>query len=185
MNPDLNEEPGAMSFSTPMRTTKRPVIASVASADAEFNHWVERQGYQEFKDANGGVWQLQMKLQQLPHPHDTQAALYRLTIGLNCILDVRHLVEVGAYDSKDDERLLQKLGTDRVPVAMKSRIMETPSVENLRGELVDELHRMRKSLEKIDLNSMRKRVIGQWIDRKQLFGSRIPSSSADKIDLDV
>jgi hypothetical protein len=44
---------------------------------------------------------------------------------------------------------------------------------------------MRKSLEKIDLNSMRRRVIGQWIDRKQLFGSRIPSSSADKIDLDV
>ncbi|MDQ3235227.1 MAG: hypothetical protein M3Q07_25745 [Pseudobdellovibrionaceae bacterium] len=174
-----------MSFSTPMGTTRRPVIASVASADAEFNHWVERQGYREFKDANGGIWQLHMKLRQLPHPHDTQASLYRLQIDLKCELDTRHLVEVGAYDSKEDERLLLRLGTDRVPVEMKSRIMETPSIENLRGELVDELDRIRKSLEKIDLNSMRKRVIGQWVDRKQLFGSRIPSSSADKIDLDV
>ncbi|WP_141736067.1 hypothetical protein [Oligoflexus tunisiensis] len=174
-----------MSFSTPAGTTRRPVIPSVASADAEFNHWVERQGLRDFRDANGGLWQLQLKLQQLPHPQDTQATLYRLQIGLSCVLHTRHLVEVSAYDSADDARLLQLLGEDQVPVEMKSRLFENVSLENLRGQLADELLRMRKSLEKVDLNSMRKRVIGQWIDRKQRFGSRIPSSSADKIDLDV
>lgn len=174
-----------MSFSTLTGTTSRPVIASVASADAEFNRWVERQAFQDLKDANGGLWQLQLNLQQLPHPHDTQAPLYRLQIGLSCELDARHLVNVGAYDAKDDERLLNLLGSDRVPVAMKSRVMEHSSLESLRGMLADELFKLRKSMDKVDLNSMRKRVIGQWIDRKQLFGSRIPSSSADKIDLDV
>jgi hypothetical protein len=174
-----------MSFSTLSGITRRPVIASVASAAAEFNHWVEQKTRQDFKDANGGIWQLQLDLQQLPHPQDTQAALFRLNIGLNCDLNARHLVEVGAYDALEDQRLLQLLGEDRIPVAMKKRVMENSSLENLRSELADELVRIRKSLEKIDLNSMRKRVIGQWIDRKQLFGSRIPSSSADKIDLDV
>ncbi len=95
------------------------------------------------------------------------------------------MVEVGAYDAQEDQRLLQMLGEDRIPVAMKKRVMENSSLENLRTELADELLRIRKSLEKIDLNSMRRRVISQWVDRKQLFGSRIPSSSADKIDLDV
>jgi hypothetical protein len=161
------------------------VIASVASAAAEFNHWVEQKAQKDFKDANGGVWQLQLNLQQLPHPEDTQGALFRLTIGLSCDLDARHLVEVGAYDAQEDHRLLQLLGGDRIPVAMKKRVMESPSLENLRTELADELLRIRKSLEKIDLNSMRKRVIGQWIDQRQTFGSRILSSSADKIDLDV
>jgi hypothetical protein len=174
-----------MSFSTPAGTARRPVIPSVASADAEFNHWVERQGWQDFRDANGGLWQLELKLQQLPHPQDTQATLYRLQIGLHCVLNVRHLVEVAAFDAIDDARLLQMLDEDQVPVAMKSRVLENVSLETLRGELADDLHRLRKSLEKVDLNSMRKRVIGQWIDRKQRFGSRIPSSSADKIDLDV
>ncbi len=174
-----------MSFSTPSGTTRRPVIASVASAAAEFNHWVEQKAQKDFKDANGGVWELQLNLQQLPHPQDTQGALYRLNIGLGCELNARHLVEVGAYDAQDDQRLLQMLGEDRIPVAMKKRVMENPSLENLRTELADELVRIRKSLEKIDLNSMRRRVISQWVDRKQLFGSRIPSSSADKIDLDV
>lgn len=174
-----------MSFSTLTGTTRRPVIASVASATAEFNHWVEQKAQKDFKDANGGVWQLQLDLQQLPHPQDTQAALYRLNIGLSCELNTRHLVEVGAYDAQDDARLLGLLGEARIPVAMKKRIMENPSLENLRSELADELSRIRKSLEKVDLNSMRKRVIGQWIDRKQLFGSGILSSSADKIDLDV
>jgi hypothetical protein len=168
-----------------MGTTRRPVIASVASATAEFNHWVEQKAPKDFKDANGGVWQLQLKLQQLPHPQDTQATLHRLNIGLNCELGARHLVEVGAYDEVEDQRLLQLLEEDRIPVAMKNRIMENTSLENLRMELADELLRVRKSLEKMDLNRMRRRVIGQWIDRKQLFGSRIPSSSADKIDLDV
>jgi hypothetical protein len=174
-----------MSFSTLTGTTRRPVIASVASAAAEFNHWVEQKAQKDFKDANGGVWLLQLNLQQLPHPQDTQAALYRLSIGLSCELNVRHLVEVGACDPQEDERLLQLLGEDRIPVAMKKRVMENSNLENLRQELGDELVRIRKSLEKIDLNSMRKRVIGQWIDRKQLFGSRLLSSSADKIDLDV
>ncbi len=174
-----------MSFSTPSGATRRPVIASVASAAAEFNHWVEQKAQKDFKDANGGVWELQLNLQQLPQPQDTQGALYRLNIGLGCELNARHLVEVGAYDAQDDQRLLQMLGEDRIPVAMKKRVMENPSLENLRTELADELVRIRKSLEKIDLNSMRRRVIGQWVDRKQLFGSRIPSSSADKIDLDV
>jgi hypothetical protein len=161
------------------------VIASVASATAEFNRWVEQKAPKDFKDANGGVWEFQLKLQQLPHPQDTQATLFRLQIGLGCELDARHLVEVGAYDAVEDQRLLQLLAEDRIPVAMKNRVMEANSLENLRMSLADELVRMRKSLEKIDLNSMRRRVIGQWIDRKQLFGSRIPSSSADKIDLDV
>ncbi len=174
-----------MSFSTPSGATRRPVIASVASAAAEFNHWVEQKAQKDFKDANGGVWELQLNLQQLPHPQDTQGAFYRLTIGLSCELNTRHLVEVGAYDAQEDQRLLQMLGEDRIPVAMKKRVMENPSLENLRTELADELVRIRKSLEKIDLNPMRRRVISQWVDRKQLFGSRIPSSSADKIDLDV
>lgn len=174
-----------MSFSTLAGITRRPVIASVASATAEFNHWVEQKAQKDFKDANGGVWLLQLNLLQLPHPQDTQAALFRLNIGLVCELNARHLVEVGAYDAVEDKRLLQLLGEDRIPVAMKKRIMENSSLENLRTELADELVRIRKSLEKIDLNSMRKRVISQWIDRKQLFGSSILSSSADKIDLDV
>ncbi len=174
-----------MSFSTPSGATRRPVIASVASAAAEFNHWVEQKAQKDFKDANGGVWELQLNLQQLPHPQDTQGAFYRLNIGLSCELNARHLVEVGAYDAQEDQRLLQMLGEDRIPVAMKKRVMENPSLENLRTELADELVRIRKSLEKIDLNPMRRRVISQWVDRKQLFGSRIPSSSADKIDLDV
>ncbi len=174
-----------MSFSTPSGATRRPVIASVASAAAEFNHWVEQKAQKDFKDANGGVWELQLNLQQLPHPQDTQGAFYRLNIGLSCELNARHLVEVGAYDAQEDQRLLQMLGEDRIPVAMKKRVMENPSLENLRTELADELVRIRKSLDKIDLNPMRRRVISQWVDRKQLFGSRIPSSSADKIDLDV
>jgi hypothetical protein len=174
-----------MSFSTLSGSTRRPVIASVASADAEFNHWVERQAFQDFKDANGGVWLLQMKVQQLPHPQDTQASLHRLQLGLRCDLDARHLVEVGAYDARDDERLLQLLGTDRVPMEMKNRVLENTSVDTLRGQLADELVSMRKSLEKVDLNTMRRRVIAQWIDRKQLFGSRFPASTPDKINLDV
>jgi hypothetical protein len=174
-----------MSFFTLSGITRRPVIASVASAAAEFNHWVEQKAQKDFKDANRGIWQLQLDLQQLPHPEDTQGALFRLTIGLSCELDACHLVEVGAYDAQEDQRLLQLLGDDRIPVAMKKRVMESPSLENLRTELADELLRIRKSLEKIDLNSMRKRVIGQWIDQRQIFGSRILSSSADKIDLDV
>lgn len=174
-----------MSFSTLSGITRRPVIASVASAAAEFNHWVEQKAQKDFKDANGGIWQLHLNLQQLPHPDDTQASLFRLTIGLSCELDARHLVEVGAYDAQDDQRLLQLLGDDRIPVAMKKRVMENQSLETLRTELAEELLRIRKSLEKIDLNSMRKRVIGLWIDQRQVFGSRILSSSADKIDLDV
>lgn len=174
-----------MSFSTLTGTTRRPVIASVASADVEFNHWVERQAFQDMKDASGGVWQLQMRVQQIPHPNDTQASLHRLQLGLCCELNIRHLVEVGAYDARDDERLLQLLGTDQVPVEMKSRVLENSSVDMLRGQLADELLSMRKSLEKVNLNGMRRRVIAQWIDRKQLFGKRFPAASVEKIDLDV
>jgi hypothetical protein len=174
-----------MSFSEVNRTTRRPVIASLASADAEFNRWVASQGYQELIDADGGTWQLKMKLEQLPHPQEIQGALFRLHIGLESTLDVRQLVEVGAFDREDDQRLLHMLGNDKVPMEMRNRMLEHSSVETLRGMLADEMVNIRKSLSKVELNEVRKRLIGQWIDRKCLFGGRLPTLSADKNDLDV
>jgi len=126
-----------------------------------------------------------MKLEQLPHPQDTQGALFRLHIGLDSMLDARQLVEVGAFDSEEDKRLLQMLGNDKVPMEMRNRMLEHASVENLRGMLADEMINIRKSLAKVELNEVRKRLIGQWVDRKCLFGGRLPTLSGDKIDLDV
>ncbi len=174
-----------MSFSELNRTTRRPVIASLASADAEFNRWVASHGYQELRDARGGLWQLHMKLEQLPHPQDTQASLFRLHMGLSSELDVRQLVEVGAYSLENDERLLGMLGSDRIPMVMKNRILEASTVESVRSQLAAEIVNIRKSLAKVDLNEVRRRLVGQWIDRKCLFGSRFALEPGDKIDLDV
>ncbi|MCX6130968.1 MAG: hypothetical protein NTX25_18160 [Proteobacteria bacterium] len=167
------------------KTVRRPLLASLASADAEFNKWVTSRGYHELSDTQGGVWQFIFNLVQLPHPDDTQAILYKLQISLIGELTQANLLSTGVCKPNTDARLLSLLGPDKISISMKPRVFESESLDTLRNLFAKERFNIRNSLMKTDLSTMKRRLIGQWIDRKCLFGNKLYSAHEEKIELDV
>ena len=160
-------------------------IASLAIADPEFNRWVTSRGFHELRDARGGVWRLRTKLSQQPHPDDIQASLYKIHLKLSSELTGASLLRSGIYQLPEDDRLLNLLGHDRIPLSMKAKIFASERLETLRNKLAEERINMRESLLKIDFYELKKRLVGEWIDRKCLFGNLGQGKIDSKIDLEV
>lgn len=164
---------------------RRPVIASLTSADAEFNNWVAQNSYHHLRDKVGTTWELHTKLEQFPHPQDVISPLYRLQITLAAELSAALLVSSGILNPSEDARLIAMLGDDRMPVPVKVKAFEAKSLDVLRSDFASYIYKLRNELKKTDLSKLKRRLVGVWIDRKSLFGSADHAVVSDKIELEV
>ncbi len=161
------------------------MIVSLTSADAEFNHWVAENSYRHLSDLTGDIWELDLRLEQRPHPHDVVMPLYRLHIRLTTEVSGVDLVKAGVLNKDSDRRLLDLIGDDEVPLAVKTLTIEGKSLDRLRSDLASYIYKLRNTLKKRDLTEVKRRLVGSWIDRKSLFGHALSEPPDDKIDLDV
>ncbi len=187
--PDVNQtfvESGIfMSSLDLLHNTKSPLSTSAASAEAELRRWLLRQNQVKFVDQDGAPYHLHSQLEILPHPDDTQAALYRISYHFNCQFDRQELLRLKVLSEARDKRLLQLLGEDTISWQSQQRSLSAPQLDLVRREFAESLLKFSRSLQKRSLNSWRKRMVGQWIDRKMLFGAQVLSHLDDKLDLDV
>lgn len=164
---------------------RRPVIASLTSADAEFNHWVAQNNYHHLSDRAGTIWELRLHLDQIPHPKNVISPLYRLHIGLEASFGSEELVTTGVLDPVADARLLSLCGDTKLNVPLQIKLLEANSLEDLRSDLATYIYKLRNELKKRDLHGLKRRMITRWIDQKSLFGYALSSQMSDKIELEV
>lgn len=165
--------------------SRPPVIPSLTSADAQFNHWLAQNAYRQLHDATGDRWDLSLRLEQLPHPEHLLLPLYRLHISLSSQIDQDNLVRRGILDPKADRRLLTLIGADSFPIHLDAKVLEASTMDELRSDFASYISKLRDNLRRRDLGSLKKRLAGSWVNTKSLFGHALLVETLDKINLDV
>lgn len=165
--------------------SRPPLVPSSASADAQFKHWVSQNAYRQLEDAAGGLWELSLQLEQVPHPEHLILPLYRLHISLSSQIDQESLLKGGILSAKSDGRLLQLIGTDKFRVWVEAEIVEAGSMDSLRSDFAHYISKLRMTLRRQDLTQTKRRLVASWVNKKSLFGHALLEENLDKINLDV
>lgn len=164
---------------------KRPVIASLASAQREFKAWLDKQWPQELFDKNGVAFRLKITPHQAPHPVVPHTTVYSVQMTLSSPINQKILLDSGTCDEVRDARILQMLGDRHFVLSIPVPLLEDLQWEKLRQRTSDQVQRLQKWLLHKDLNPLRKKILGESIDRQCLFGHEFFAIEPDTNALDV
>ena len=165
--------------------TSRPVTVSLSSANAEFNRWLEENDYARIFDQRGHAWQLETRLDLLPHPINVSGSWFRLIAHISCTISAESLVETGILDKDKDARLIQMVGKERYSVRLERVLHEGESVEKLREIRRERLGRIREFLRGKDFSETFRATVGRWINQSRLMTYRLAEDSQNKLNLEV
>lgn len=165
--------------------TSRPVTVSLSRANAEFNRWLEENGYAQVFDKRGHEWQLQSRLELLPHPINVSGSWFRLLAQISCSISAESLLKTGILDKDNDARLLEMFGDARLAVQLERVLHEGDSLEKLRDSRRERLGRIREFLRGKDFSDNFRASVGRWVNQNRLMTYRLTELVQNKINLDV
>jgi hypothetical protein len=154
------------------RLPTRPVVKSLASAQAEWDQWLAQNQIDFLRDSDGIDWKLIMKFEQLPSEIDRHRGKWVTTLQLGIDLPVAKLVETGTLDAESDARLLGLAGDGLVPLRMKKLQYEASGENEMRDILSRVLPELRENFRKTSLHHVKRDLLGRWIDGLSVFGER-------------
>jgi hypothetical protein len=151
---------------------RRPVITSLAGALGEIKNWLKENQLDQVRDADGMVWDLSVKVHQVPNPADPKGLLWQIRLGLTADATIREFLQTGALDARKDARLLELIGEHSIKIAMKPMVYDTPDEEAARRLVADLLPKLKANFLKNSLTEVKRTLIGRWVDEQGRFGSR-------------
>jgi hypothetical protein len=166
------------------RLPTKPVVKSLASAQAEWDQWLAQNHIDFLRDGDGVDWKLVMNFDQLPSDLDRHQGKWVATLQLGIDLPVSKLVETGTLDAEADARLLALSGNGLVPLRMKKLQYEASSDHEMRDVLSRVLPELRENFRKTSLHNVKRDLLGRWIDGLSVFGEREARGVSRAGDLD-
>src|SRR5438128_2473147 len=124
------------------RRPSRPVITSLASADAEVANWLRANDYASVTDSDGQRWQIDVKVAQLPHPKDQHQSLWEIRIELHTMVNAALLIAHKCLDPDHDQRLLSILGDEQITIHMRPLTHEANGEDEARSYMVETLPKL-------------------------------------------
>src|SRR5690606_16223149 len=122
---------------------KGPVITSQAGALNQMEGWLKENKFDRVKDAEGTQWKVSVKAIQTPHPKNPKISLWQLKILVTAEATAADLLQSGVLSRDADARLIELLGDDILPLAMKPMSYEASSEEEARSILANALPRLK------------------------------------------
>ncbi|RYZ58732.1 MAG: hypothetical protein EOP07_06100 [Proteobacteria bacterium] len=160
-------------------------IASLTSANAEFNRWLRENCHSQITDALGQIWTCKATVQILPDPVNLHAAIHRLSFDIKTEISRKILLDLGILDMSKDQRLLSLMDNSIISVLYQRPAFDSDSAEKIRTQAAEDLVKIRARMKKVDLSQMYKNQMGRWVDR-QFHMAYPPIVSAQiKINLEV
>jgi hypothetical protein len=155
----------------PDKLPKRPVVSSLAGALTEVRTWLVENQLDQIRDGEGLVWDLAVKVTQVPDPSDPRRVLWQVRIALSSKVDAAALIKSGLLDPVKDARLLGLLGDAVVDMAMKPLIYRVAAEEAARALVADVLPKLKASFFKSSLAEVKRKLVGRWVDERGHFGA--------------
>src|SRR5688572_25425494 len=100
----------AMYSTDPEKPPKKPVIPSALVALAEASRWLKENHLEALKDADGLVWHLAVKVEQVADPADPKGLLWQIKVMPRCRVGAGELTATGTLDAGADARMLGLIG---------------------------------------------------------------------------
>lgn len=149
---------------------RRPVVLSQAAASAEFELWVRENRYEKVLDGDGLPWHVELTAMPIPDPENLPRGMWELRMEARVEVNATSLLATGTMDPIADERLLLLIGTESIPLQMKPEVRYARSLEESKRALFEMIPKVKDTLVKGSLRDIKRALIGQWIDRRCLFG---------------
>lgn len=162
-------------YSTPWDDRpSKPFITSQRHAQEEFAAWLKENDLHRLEDAEGLVWNLKVQSQELPRHDDLHAGEWRLIFLVSCLASAGDFIRTGTLDEVKDARLISLIGSQQVQLKMRPRQFAFKTIEDTRSFMVDYVASLRKEMKASNLQSTKRRLIGQHIHRIMGFGGVRP-----------
>ena len=147
------------------------VVKSLMAADEETRRWEKAQLIRNIIDADGTSWSIVI-LREEGYLSDKFSNIFGLKIDvkLKCVVERKSLVEAQVYCPEKDARLLELLGTQKIPIELKALYLESTDFGGLERELKSRIDHLAAQTAEISLKSLKRKVIQQWIDASKGFG---------------
>lgn len=152
---------------------KKPAISSSLGANLEFENWLAANKYHEITDSEGLKWELKLRLHSVPHPSEPKGEQVELTMELHSQASAKEFVEHGTLKLEEDQRLVDLLGEDTLPLVVKPKKSIFPHHESIKQDLAETIQELTSKFLKSNIRSIKRNLIGKWINDKAKFKSRV------------
>lgn len=159
-----------MFTSDPEKPPRRPVITSLAGALGEIKNWLVENQLDQVRDADGLVWNLGVKVAQVPDKADPKGLLWQVRLLRSTSASAQDFVQTGALDPEKDSRLIHLIAGGAIDIAMKPMVYDTPDEEAARRLIADLLPKLKANFLKNSLTEVKRTLIGRWVDDRGRFG---------------
>jgi len=148
-----------------------PVVPSQLSAHDKVSRWVRENDYSLIVDGDGSTWEVEVLSTEIPDPENPYGLLWELSINLKLDISPGELISIGALKVGKDDRIIEMLGSNSIPLAIRPKTFRGPSDEEVRRQVIDALPKVREDLESAKLLDIKGKLVGRWINDARLFGS--------------
>jgi hypothetical protein len=152
---------------------RQHLAASSRSAREQFQNWLTENDLQQIHDADGTPWKLTVKVLEKPSADDLHQAVFDAQLYMKADASADEFVKTGILNPESDERLIAMIGDARIPLQMKPVEFSAPNAEQLRLEFADRVGEVKKKLQSSSLATIKRQLIGRWIDERAVFGFSI------------
>ena len=148
------------------------ITTNSIGATYQFQTWLQNNNYHMLKDREGDTWFLEVISSLGPDPDDTQKGLWTIKVHVSTNLSSASLTRSKVLDHDRDRRLLSLIDGYSIPLDLHRPRLEGRSIEAARREIVEEIQSIKNLLGSSELAGIKRKYIGQWVDRHQLFGKK-------------
>lgn len=156
----------------PDQLPKRPLVTSLAAANREFDAWLHENRLDAILDGDGLPWRLEVAVTQDDDPSDPYELRWTVRLTFKTEADAPTFVQTGTLDPGKDGRLLGLLGDAKVPMQMKPTVLKASGEEDARRQFLDTVPRLKEKLAQGSLTTVKRQLIGRWVDEHSRFDRR-------------
>jgi len=153
------------------RLPSKPIITSLASANAQISQWLQKNDRRWLQDGDGAKWNLKVKVTQKPDPNSTQGGLWEIRLGLSAALGARELVETNTLEPRGDARLISMIGDQQIEFALKPVTYHSHDEDEARLWLAEAVENLQDRLLSRSLSPIKRELIARWVDQRCHFAS--------------
>ena len=154
---------------------RKPVVSSLAAAQAEFNHWLLENTFATLHDRAGGVWRSIVRLKQEPSPGEARKAWFLLAVSIKSSMTSKSLCDTAVLCPDNDTRLIALLGEMEIPLTLPLGEWEGGDMSTMRSHLQQSIVKAREILRVSDLSRLKRQRLSWWLDSHSIFGQKVAS----------
>lgn len=152
------------------RPPKKLVIGSLASAEAELEHWLRENRYDCLEDADGLAWQLKILSNERAAADQPKELEIELRFALTATANPEDLVKTHTLNPIADRRLLEMIAGEAIPMSIRPLVFVARGREEARRIIRDELPRLRARLRDPKIREIKRHLVAKWIEKITIFG---------------